>query len=850
MSFHDRTTPLWSAFRKPRKERFARRFAATLVVTCLISRLFSGPAAADEAAPTKTDADVRLGHSVHGEAFNEGPRQAARLMEGLLGPTFPTSTLSPLTQQFIDQGVSQLHGFWYFEAERSFRHAAAIDPDLAIAYWGMAMANQNTPERAWGFAKEAERRKDRASPRERRYVEVVYEYFKSWDDDRRRREEATKAEKGGKPAVDAKEAERRAKEATKERKQARIRNWEQVFEEFPDDAHARAFLAYQLWEDRVDLPIVSRHAVDALLELTFQQNPLHPAHHFRVHLWDDAKPTLALNSAARCGFASPGIAHMWHMPGHTYDKTKRYFDAAYHQEASARVDHAYMIRDAVFPYEIHNYAHNNEWCVRTNINLGRRATAVAMAKNLIMVPRHPEKNAVSKGGKAASFGRDRLWESLVAFEDWPALVSCAEGPFFKEADASPDDELRRRKQLAFALFLLGDADRAEEHLAWIVEQGRIASQRVAVEVPADAIRPNRPEATSLLAADALHPENGAGESSSEAPTRWDHAAAYVRAARDWANHDDWGALEEMNAAGDVPAEFAIRARILAGRHDDAVERARKHANSSQGEVLPQAALVEAMWAANDREGARKEFEKLRAWAGEADLTCAPLARLASIAAALGHPVDWRIAPKPAADILKRPALESLGPLEWSPPPAPHWHGQSAEGREIAWPGQYRSRAVVVVFYLGGGCLHCVDQLKKFAPMTEQFSAAGIDLVGVSTDPPDTHLDAWNRFAKDRPFPFPLVTDAPLNIFRQFRCFDDFERKPLHGTFLLDPAGRIRWRTIGAEPFEQPEFLLKEAKRLLAIDNPSPNPAGPEPTRGLPSTARATSPRSAIAGSSQ
>ena len=56
------------------------------------------------------------------------------------------------------------------------------------------------------------------------------------------------------------------------------------------------------------------------------------------------RPDNAVKSAALCGPASPGIAHMWHMPGHIYSKLKRYNDAAWQQEASARVDHAHMIR--------------------------------------------------------------------------------------------------------------------------------------------------------------------------------------------------------------------------------------------------------------------------------------------------------------------------------------------------------------------------------------------------------------------------------------------------------------------------------------------------------------------------
>ncbi len=90
-------------------------------------------------------------------------------------------------------------------------------------------------------------------------------------------------------------------------------------------------------------------AVDALLEQVFAANPMHPAHHYRIHLWDGQRAERALGSAARCGQSSPGIAHMWHMSGHTYSELKRYHDAVYQQEASARVDHSHMMRDRVLP---------------------------------------------------------------------------------------------------------------------------------------------------------------------------------------------------------------------------------------------------------------------------------------------------------------------------------------------------------------------------------------------------------------------------------------------------------------------------------------------------------------------
>ncbi|GIS61999.1 MAG: hypothetical protein CM1200mP2_42240 [Planctomycetaceae bacterium] len=65
-------------------------------------------------------------------------------MGGTGNVTFPATCSKPIVQKFINQGLGQLHGFWFFEAERSFWQAAAIDPECAIAYWGMAMAKSTT----------------------------------------------------------------------------------------------------------------------------------------------------------------------------------------------------------------------------------------------------------------------------------------------------------------------------------------------------------------------------------------------------------------------------------------------------------------------------------------------------------------------------------------------------------------------------------------------------------------------------------------------------------------------------------------------------------------------------------
>src|SRR2546423_15657685 len=116
------------------------------------------------------------GHSLHGEAFNEGPRQSAHLIPGTGKVKFKITSKHPQAQAFFNQGVGQLHGFWYFEAERSFRQALALDSDCVMCYWGMAMANANNANRAKDFIKKAAERKDKVSPRERAWIEALAAY--------------------------------------------------------------------------------------------------------------------------------------------------------------------------------------------------------------------------------------------------------------------------------------------------------------------------------------------------------------------------------------------------------------------------------------------------------------------------------------------------------------------------------------------------------------------------------------------------------------------------------------------------------------------------------------------------
>ena len=62
------------------------------------------------------------------------------LYPGLGSYTRKVTTDSPLAQRYFNQGLALLHGFNHAAAIRSFQEAAKIDPNCAMAYWGVALA--------------------------------------------------------------------------------------------------------------------------------------------------------------------------------------------------------------------------------------------------------------------------------------------------------------------------------------------------------------------------------------------------------------------------------------------------------------------------------------------------------------------------------------------------------------------------------------------------------------------------------------------------------------------------------------------------------------------------------------
>ncbi|MEM9826553.1 MAG: peroxiredoxin family protein [Planctomycetota bacterium] len=732
---------------------------------------------------------------VHGEHATGGPpRRMAVLMDGCGTVNFQAETQNGLAAKYFDQGLAQLHGFWYLEAERSFLSAAAEDSQMAIAYWGVAMANREKAAAAREAIDEAKKRLgDKTPDRERRLVQAADRWLLTEKEIEDREAEDERQKTLGKKALANSKEKRR--ETDKRRWRRYLDDLESLALDFPDDIELKSILVRDLWAaNGAGVPIQSHLAIDAILDQIFKVAPDHPAHHFRIHLWDHKRPAMAEASAHACGPAAPAIAHMWHMPGHIFWRLKRYDDAAWQQEASARVDHQWLHQSGRLPAEIHNFAHNNEWLTRSLIRVGRVGDAVALAKNLISMPRHPELNSIDRRG-TYSYGRDRLIDVLTAYELWDRLEAELGGPYLDPTE-HPQAADRYRAAIAVARARGGIANESKERTeADLAAAGKLLKAMRLKRI--DRLK----EKIQAPAGEAKRELEGQLKSA-------DRQIAWVRAAIASRNDQPDEVGQHAKKAGlDVATTSLWMAD--AGDLEGGIKKLQAAMKNDGTRVRYRAILADLLIRADREDEALEHLTVLRTLAGNADLETPMLAKLKPAMVRAGFPDDWRT-PKDA----DRPrTLDSLGPLTWSPPKMPAWGAKDATGKAV-FGEEFRGRPTLILFYLGAGCLHCVEQLHAFNDQVDRFKSAGIDVIAISTEDVETLRSGLDDYEKK--LEIPLLSRGDDDIFEAFGCWDEFSGEALHGTFFVTADGKMRFWDIGAEPMMDVDFVLAEAKRQMAI----------------------------------
>src|SRR5215207_9136455 len=311
-------------------------------------------------------------------AFAQHPHAAApageaRLWEGLGGFHLPVRTSVPEAQRFFDQGLILVYGFNHDEAARAFRRAAELDPKMAMAQWGLALAlgpNYNetsiSPERMKG-ADEAVRRglalAAGGPAHEREYLEALSKRFSA---------EASADQKG-------------LWVAYRDAMAGLVRR-------YPDDAEAAtlwadAAMVINAWRlfDGAGRPAEGTDEIISTLEAVIRRAPEHiGAHHLYIHAVEASPaPERGLLSADRLAALSPAAGHLVHMPAHIYMRTGDYERAAQSNEWAAKADQEYLERGGRRGiYTAAYYSHNLHFLAAAYSMQGNYAEASAAARRL------------------------------------------------------------------------------------------------------------------------------------------------------------------------------------------------------------------------------------------------------------------------------------------------------------------------------------------------------------------------------------------------------------------------------------------------------------------------------------
>ncbi len=270
------------------------------------------------------------------------------LMPGLGDLHHPVTTGNSEAQKFFDQGLRLIFAFNHDEATSSFRHAAELDPKLAMAYWGVAESvgpNYNDPADPGRFKQAHEAIQKAvdlsagASASERAYIAAMAKRF---------------------PAdanADLRQAAEQYHNAMRD-----------LVKQFPDDLDAAALFAesgmnlhpWGLWHPN-GTPEAGTEEIVATLESVLRRDPNHiGAIHYYIHTVEASpNPERALAGANKLASLAPNAGHLVHMAGHVYIRTGDFDSAVKTNELAAAADRAYIqAKGGQGMYPAMYYSHN------------------------------------------------------------------------------------------------------------------------------------------------------------------------------------------------------------------------------------------------------------------------------------------------------------------------------------------------------------------------------------------------------------------------------------------------------------------------------------------------------------
>ncbi|HEV7700383.1 MAG TPA: tetratricopeptide repeat protein [Pyrinomonadaceae bacterium] len=336
-----------------------------------------------------------------------------KLVKGLGSAHHPVSTKNKQAQAFFDQGLAYMYAFNHDEAVRSFQHAAELDPDLAMAYWGMSLArgsNYNWTAQvsqlteAWRSLLKAQELAATASARDQAYINALSKRY------------------AADPIADQAKLAAAYNLAMKD-----------VTDQFPNDLDAATLYAesimnlhpWQLWS--LDgKPNDGTLELLAVLEGILKRDPDHTgANHYYIHAVEASPhPERALPSARRIARLAPNAGHLVHMPSHIYIRTGDYSAAAGSNADAIVVDEKY-IKSVGGPnfYSSMYTNHNIHFLACASAMRGRYGEAMSRAREL-------QKNALEMLSEMPMLEYFALYPMVVEirFHKWENIKKIPEPP--------------------------------------------------------------------------------------------------------------------------------------------------------------------------------------------------------------------------------------------------------------------------------------------------------------------------------------------------------------------------------------------------------------------------------------
>ncbi len=287
--------------------------------------------------------------------------------------SYAITTASPEAQRAFDRGLTLAYAFSHDAAAQEFGYAAELDPNCAMAWWGVALVqgphiNFATvpPDRAttaWNALQNARARAPGATARERALIDALAARY-----------------------ADPQPADRRGLD------EAYADAMRQVWHTYPDDADVGTLFAESMMDLRPwDLwtadgrPQPGTDEIEATLTRVLQLAPQHPgANHLLIHVVEASPhPERGVAAADRLRTLVPDAGHLVHMPSHIDARVGRWNDAA---EANRRAIAADATFRAAYPrpgFYATYMMHNQHFLAYAAMMQGQSAVALAAARQML-----------------------------------------------------------------------------------------------------------------------------------------------------------------------------------------------------------------------------------------------------------------------------------------------------------------------------------------------------------------------------------------------------------------------------------------------------------------------------------